>query len=430
METKRAVSVSRGGLLRRERGEVGMPRGRNGRILRTVLAAACAVAVALTAAVLVTNGDVRSRLLELFVGTGASDGADKPWHDGGSHDNGGANTDQNGGATADPNGGATASPNGGANTDPNGGATADSNGGATARPNGGASADPNGGANGGSLDGTETEESGQDGGDGEEETLNEADGETGDQSGETAGADGGGSVPVDLSCEELGDACTINLTSMKIDANALMNKSFSGKLPSDSKYPTVLIVHSLTSSGYATADGSIGALDTVVAVGDRLCAKLNSLGIGAVHCTVVHDADGGDPELAAAESIEWMLGIYPTVSTVIDLGRAELEDGCGSTAKTVAADGVSAQIMTRVCRWGTGDGREENMTLALKLRAELNRGGKRLCAPVTLVDEQYASALSDYYLKVDVGSSGNSVAEARLAAESLAYAIARVFNKQ
>lgn len=406
METKRAVSVSRGGLLRRERGEVGMPRGRNGRILRTVLAAACAVAVALTAAVLVTNGDIRSRLLEWFVGTGAADGADKPWHDGGSHDNGDA----------------TASPNGGANTDPNGGASAD--------PNGGASADPNGGANGGSLDGTETEESGQDGGDGEEETLNEADGETGDQSGETAGADGGGSVPVDLSCEELGDACTINLTSMKIDANALMNKSFSGKLPSDSKYPTVLIVHSLTSSGYATADGSIGALDTVVAVGDRLCAKLNSLGIGAVHCTVVHDADGGDPELAAAESIEWMLGIYPTVSTVIDLGRAELEDGCGSTAKTVAADGVSAQIMTRVCRWGTGDGREENMTLALKLRAELNRGGKRLCAPVTLVDEQYASALSDYYLKVDVGSSGNSVAEARLAAESLAYAIARVFDKQ
>jgi hypothetical protein len=68
-------------------------------------------------------------------------------------------------------------------------------------------------------------------------------------------------------------------------------------------------------------------------------------------------------------------------------------------------------------------GWQENLSLALTLRQRLNEDGARICMPPMISPSRYNSDLSRYYLMVDIGSSGNSVREARLAAERLARAL-------
>ena len=238
----------------------------------------------------------------------------------------------------------------------------------------------------------------------------------------------------DISKLELGEGYVINETNMMLDIAKMINSGFNGAGPRPDGAPLVLIVHTNATEKYIDyeyykSDSIVSGLQGVASVGDAISARLNNIGIPTVYCGAIHGAGDLDAETETAETILTMLKIYPSIRYVLNIGRLQLSDDGDTPIKTSSASSnSSAQISISVSRWGNGDGREDNMALALRIRRLLNEGGERVCAPVRLTEEQGNSALSRYYLKIDIGSEGNSTNEAIMAGERLACAIAKALN--
>lgn len=230
---------------------------------------------------------------------------------------------------------------------------------------------------------------------------------------------------VDLSEAEKGDAYILNYSNRMYDTEGLLEMGFHAEYYPDSPAPMVLILHTHTSEGYADwdpNDPSSVLSSSVVAVGETLAAELNRAKIPTVHCTVIHDGES-DAYENAAETIKTMMKIYPTIEYVIDLHRTVLTDSNGNVVKTCSAE-KTAQMRISVSTAGILP--KGALLLALCLRRELNSDGARLCMPVVLTDSEYNASSSLYYLKLDVGSIGNSSDEARAAAIRFAEAFADI----
>lgn len=224
-------------------------------------------------------------------------------------------------------------------------------------------------------------------------------------------------IETDLSLAERGNAYIVNYTDKAVEVSELLDRGFVDVEEKNSPAPLVMILHTHTSEAY---HGSKNAyLDGVISAGALLNQKLNSLGLTAIHCTVIHDGGEGNAYIAARDTIETMLKIYPSIKYVIDLHRMDLESD-GIPVKTVSEEGM-AQIRLTVS--ADSAGWQESLSLALSLREKLNDGGTRLCMPPTLSPSRYNSDMSKYYLMVDIGATGNTAREAILAAERLARAI-------
>lgn len=266
---------------------------------------------------------------------------------------------------------------------------------------------------------TDTESSSVDSEEQSSEIENVDEGETGDESEASA------VVAVDLSEAEKGDGYVLNYSDRTYDAEGLLEMGFHAEYYPGSSAPMVLILHTHTSEGYADhdPDDPISVLTrSVVAVGETLAIELNRARIPTVHCTVIHDGDG-DPYANAAETIETMMKIYPTIEYVIDLHRMELTDANGNVVKTYSAEHTA---QTRITVSTAGVLSKGALSLALCLRRELNADGARICMPIVLTDSEYNAASALYYLKLDVGALGNSSEEALAAAVRFAEAFAGI----
>ncbi len=235
---------------------------------------------------------------------------------------------------------------------------------------------------------------------------------------------------VDLSYAERGDEYITNYTGKKIDVSALIDIGFAATEIKGVGAPVIMIIHTHTSEEYlGAASDSFRGLKSVVSVGERLNEKLNLLGIPSLHCSVIHDAEGEDAYANARDTIETMLEIYPSIKYIIDVHRLRLVGEGGELIRTVSSTIDSAAQIRLTASYGDSSKSYEDLTLALALHSELNRGENRLCMPVNASGLTYNSDLSRYYLLADVGSIGNSADEAILAADRLAIALSRVIAK-
>ena len=84
-------------------------------------------------------------------------------------------------------------------------------------------------------------------------------------------------------------------------------------------------------------------------------------------------------------------------------------------------DKTSAQLMVVL---GTNHkGYEENLSLGLKLHAQLERQAAGLTRPLQLRSQRFNQDLSPGALLIEVGAAGNTHPEAMTAAEQLAKAV-------
>ncbi|MBR4864018.1 MAG: stage II sporulation protein P [Oscillospiraceae bacterium] len=201
--------------------------------------------------------------------------------------------------------------------------------------------------------------------------------------------------------------------------------------------PTVLIVHShgtesyentenyQESSGYRTKDPAYN----MVSVGDRLVQILEQGGIKAVHDRQAHDDPSySDSYNNSRKSIAYYLETYPTIRLVLDIHRDAVEDEAGrqmgfsvevgdkSAAKLMLVVGSDAGGLQHP-HWG------ENMSLAVKLHAQLEKNTPGICRPISFRSQRFNQDLSAGALIVEVGSAGNTRQEALTAVELLGQAI-------
>ena len=201
--------------------------------------------------------------------------------------------------------------------------------------------------------------------------------------------------------------------------------------------PTVLIVHSHATESYRDTDryepsGDYRTLDTgynVVAVGAALKKALEAGGVEVIHDTTLHDYPSYSESYGQSRAtVQSYLDKYPSIAMVLDIHRDSVVDDSGEEmCFTAGYNGQdAAQLMLVV---GTDAGGlthpdwSENMSLAVKLHAQLEKTCSGICRPISFRSQRFNQDLSTGALLLEVGGAGNSLEEAMTSVEILAEAI-------
>lgn len=169
----------------------------------------------------------------------------------------------------------------------------------------------------------------------------------------------------------------------------------------------------------------------MLSIGDAVGEILENGGIGVIHDRTLHDHPSyNDAYHSSRKSVQQYLQQYPSIRLILDLHR-DASGGTGGQLVTVGSVGGvrSAQLMLVVGtdeKSGSHPLWRENLSLALKLTAVLERENPGLCRSVNLRAQRFNQDLSPGCLLVEVGAAGNTHAEALLAAQALARGILEI----
>lgn len=221
------------------------------------------------------------------------------------------------------------------------------------------------------------------------------------------------------------------------DIEALLTQPLNWNLTGDE--PSVLIIHThgteaftpTEDTAYEEDGGEFRTLNdsyNMISVGDELERLLKEAGINVVHDRTYYDY----PDYLSAydnsrEGAKEMLAKYPTVKLVIDLHRdaAEYEDGTQwATSATVNGED-SAQVMfvLGTDTYYTHPNWEENLSIALKLNALMEKTHPGVTRPIDLRRQRFNQDLSNGAMIAEIGAAGNTHGEAMNAISVLAEAI-------
>ncbi len=212
----------------------------------------------------------------------------------------------------------------------------------------------------------------------------------------------------------------------------------------DTDQPQVLIVHTHTTEAYLSYDtGYYNAKDrartndtarNVCAVGDALAEALADCGIVALHDKTIHDEPYSGAYNRSAKTVQDYLLRYPSIQVVLDLHRDALMEGeTGLVKPTATVDGKkAAQMMIIAGVLSTSalpnPHAEQNLALAAQWQKRLTAQYDGLMRPLSTVGSRYNQHLHAGYLLVEVGSEGNTLAEAVYSAQLLGKTLAEVLK--
>ena len=246
-------------------------------------------------------------------------------------------------------------------------------------------------------------------------------------------------LPMDMSLLSYGKYYIYNDTELSPNVSALASKELTDYYRNDA--PLVLVIHTHGTESYMPEgakyyqdDGEIARSqnteENMIAVGKEFVRVLEENGIPTLHCTIMHDKESyRDSYSRSAESIKKYLAEYPSIKYVFDLHRDSLMRSTGELISAVTSiNGENcAQVMPVV---GSGfSGWESNMTFALKLREGLNNEFINLCRPTCLRASTYNQNMSAISVLIEIGTSGNTLPEAKKAAILTARTIAEIIKE-
>ncbi len=218
-----------------------------------------------------------------------------------------------------------------------------------------------------------------------------------------------------------------NVCGLSMDVEESLTQKLSWDLTSTG--PTVLILHSHATESYENAKAmnyrSQDKQYNMISIGDRLVQVLEAGGVKAVHDRQLHDSPSYNASYGnARESIEEYLKAYPTIRLVLDIHRDAVEAADGEQLGFTV--GSAAQLMLVVGTDASGlshPGWPENMSLAVKLHAQLEKNTPGICRPISFRSQRFNQDLSPGALIVEVGAAGNTRQEALEAVELLGQAV-------
>lgn len=238
-----------------------------------------------------------------------------------------------------------------------------------------------------------------------------------------------------------GDAQAVELrnsTGYDIDVEELLQKPLNWDLQGES--PTVLILHTHGTESYRNTenypeDSAYRTLDeqyNVISIGEKLAACLEEAGIRVIHDRTAYDYPSYNGSYNQARSaVQKHLQENPTLCLVVDVHRDATADSGGNqigyTAETEI--GTAARLMLVA---GTDAGGlnypnwEENLAVAVKLHAALERNCPGICRPLSIRPGRFNQDLFSNMVLVEVGAAGNTRQEALLSAQILAQGIAQL----
>ena len=223
--------------------------------------------------------------------------------------------------------------------------------------------------------------------------------------------------------------------SVRPDLNALMSKPLSWDLTG--REPSVLILHTHATESYTKQgetyqeSSAFRTLDenyNMISVGARVAELLQEAGIGVIHDKQLHDYPSYNGSYNhARKSIQSILEENPTICLVLDLHRDASGDLSNQFRPVASVEGENAaQIMLVMGTNAAGLSHpdwKENLSLGLKLHAQLERQAPGITRPISLRAQRFNQDLTKGSLLIEMGAAGNSHTEALRAAEQLAKAV-------
>ena len=213
------------------------------------------------------------------------------------------------------------------------------------------------------------------------------------------------------------------------DLEALLGQTLSWNLYGEE--PTVLILHTHSTESYTrksepyqevSAWRTLDENYNMLAIGAQVAQILNEAGIPTIQDTQMYDYPSyNGAYVRARKATTKALEENPSVLLVLDLHRDASEGDRQMRTQVKVNEEDSAQLMVVV---GTNhENYEQNLSLGLKLHAQLEQQAPGIMRPLQLRAQRFNQDLCPASLIVEVGSAGNTHAEARCAAKLLAEAI-------
>ena len=249
-------------------------------------------------------------------------------------------------------------------------------------------------------------------------------------------------VYMDLSLLSYGAHYIYNDTSLDPDIEQLTAANLPLYYSEEKAEPLVLVIHSHATESFMEAgathytdEGELArskeSHKNMISIGSEFVSVLVNNGIPTLHCVVLHDEESYRLSYQRSEeSIKKFLEEYPSIKYVFDLHRDSIVRSNGELVAGVSMqDGVCyGQVMPVV---GSGfDGYEVNLAFALQLRQRLNLAYTNLCRPICLRESTYNQNMSAVSILIEIGTSGNTLDDAKRSAALVAEAVASIIKGQ
>ena len=232
------------------------------------------------------------------------------------------------------------------------------------------------------------------------------------------------------------DAQLVDISSLanySVDIPTLLQTPLTWDLTQDE--PTVLILHTHATESYTATDAepytessSYRTLDeqhNMVRVGQQLAQILEAGGIGVIHDTTFHDHPSyNDSYSNARAAIQTYLEQFPSIRMVLDIHRdaADLSSAVQLSTDATVNGQPCAQLMMVVGTNAAGLNHpnwQENMALAVKLHAHLEKNYPGICRPISFRAQRFNQDLSTGAMLIEVGAAGDTLEKALLSAQVL-----------
>jgi len=209
--------------------------------------------------------------------------------------------------------------------------------------------------------------------------------------------------------------------------------------------PLVLILHTHGTEAFAPEGASYVSptdvqrssdiRENIVAVGGVMADLLNDAGIPTLHCEIMHDLESYQRSYTlAADTIQKYLTEYPSIRYVFDVHRDAIVRTSGDLIRplTVIDGELAAQVMLLV---GTNEkGADhpdwmDNFTVAATLQSKLTATHEKFARPINIRGASFNEQFTKGSLLIEIGSAGNTLSEAKKAAEHLTYSLIEMIKE-
>ncbi|MCH5211386.1 MAG: stage II sporulation protein P [Oscillospiraceae bacterium] len=226
-----------------------------------------------------------------------------------------------------------------------------------------------------------------------------------------------------------------NATQYSVDLGALCAQPLETILDKGDS-PEVLIMHTHTTECYAgdemSGEGERTTNESynVCAVGDIIAETLEGYGISVIHDKTIHDYPSYQGAYTRAmNTINSDLETYPNVKVVLDIHRDAYVYSDGTKLRVAANVNGSdtAQVMLVLGTDSMGLYHpywRSNLSLATKIQSAAEIMYPGLMRPIDLRSERFNMHATKGSILIEIGSNGNSLAEAKSSAGYIGNAIA------
>ncbi len=233
-----------------------------------------------------------------------------------------------------------------------------------------------------------------------------------------------------------------NETDYEINPQELLNQSRQYSASGDK--PKVLIVHTHACETYSNAEGAgLGSVGTyrsrendinMIHIGNIIEESFKKSGISVIHDKTLCDYPAYNSSYVKSLGvIEWYLERYPEIEFVFDIHRDAIADEDGTPKKLIAdiSGEKTAQAMIVCGTDAMGLSHpywKDNLILALKIQKNTEDIASGLMRPINLRKERFNMHKTKGSLLFEIGTHGNTLAEAEKCAKYLAEGIIKTIK--